>query len=63
MTTEFFTRTEEEYTEEDNKRNEYRKLAEILKTLQYGSEEFNKLFTEYKRIFKAVNGYAPHWAR
>ena len=60
---ELFTRTEEEYTEEDNKRNEYRKLAEILKTLQYGSEEFNKRFTEYKQIFKAVHGYAPHWAR
>lgn len=61
--TELFTRTEAEYTEEDNKREAYRKLAEILKTLAYGSEEFNKLFTEYKRIFKTVNGYNPHWAR
>lgn len=61
--TELFTRSEEEYTEEDNKREAYRKLAEILKTLQYGSEEFNKLFTEYRTMFKAVNGYNPHWAR
>lgn len=63
MTTELFTRTEEQYSEEDNKREAYRKVADILKTLQYGSEEFTKLFAEYRKMFKEVNGYNPHWAR
>ena len=60
---EVYSKTEKEYRKIDKLTAKYRELAEIMKTLQYGSEEFNKLFAEYRETFKKVNGYFPHWAR